>query len=162
MRNGVCSQQPPLAPLTNGNGGGAWPTPAAQTDSRTATASPEALARGLAGTLTDAMGGNRTAVTSLAVQSKMWATPTSHDAKGPGFDDTNLANIVGRLAETTTTDGENGSPKADLNPFFVAMLLGLPADWGIHSTSSEMVSSHNAQLRHGANSFGAGGGHYEP
>lgn len=41
---------------------------------------------------------------------------------------------------TITTDGPDGSPRADLNPFFVAALMGLPLDWLTLSTSAVTAS----------------------
>jgi hypothetical protein len=73
-------------------------------------------------------------VTSLTVQAKMWPTPTARDTKGQ--DQPNRAggpSLVNAVRfprnPTTPTDGESGSPKADLNPRFVAALMGVPWDW---------------------------------
>jgi hypothetical protein len=46
----------------------------------------------------------------------------------------------GHLIEETTSDGPDGSPKVDLNPFFVATLMGLPMDWLTLSTSAVTAS----------------------
>ena len=61
MRNGVCSPQPPLVPLTSGNGSGSWPTPRA-------VSAPRSSAQGTAGpTLAEVALGRD--------GSKMWPTP---------------------------------------------------------------------------------------
>ena len=149
MRNGVCSQRLPLEPRTSDNDSGfsLWPT-ATSTDFKASGGNPNGT--GTHGTtLTDRavrmwgtpvanddqkspeahlamkarMGGGRKEPTSLTVQSKMWPNYSHH-------------------APTTTTDGNNGSPKADLNPRFVAALMGVPWDWLILSTSAATDSSH--------------------
>ena len=76
----------------------------------------------------------------LPGQAKMWATPNARDCKGKpppkGFISlTKDADTHGLRSVATTTDGDNGSPKVDLNPFFVATLMGLPMDWLTLSTS---------------------------
>ena len=43
------------------------------------------------------------------------------------------------LAQTTQPDGKPGQPKADLNPQFVAALMGVPKDWLTPYTSEETV-----------------------
>lgn len=71
----------------------------------------------------------------------MWHTPTAHDAKGKGYDDTSLWNqAAGHRPETTTTDGPTTSPAADLNPRFVEALMGVPQGWLTPSTSVETAS----------------------
>jgi hypothetical protein len=66
----------------------------------------------------------------------MWPTPCAREAKG-------LPGLPGLPDVMTSTDGDNGSTKADLNPSFVAALMGLPPDWLTHSTSAETDSSPN-------------------
>ena len=63
-----------------------------------------------------------------------------------------LAGEASRHDQTITPDGPTGSPKADLNPFFVATLMGLPPDWLTHSTSEVTVWCRNALQKPGANS----------
>src|SRR5690606_2086238 len=79
-------------------------------------------------------GGERTEVTSLTVQAKMWPTPVARNAKGRAGANRNspeLPDLVqrGPQGETTPTDGKSGSPKVDLNPRFVESLMGLPQGW---------------------------------
>jgi len=142
-----------------------WPSPIAG-DSKQNGNSDAALAAGWGGTLTDravrmwgtptarddqkspdahmamkaAMpSGARTEATSLTVQVKMWPTPCARDGKGepgPQAQMDTLPAAASRHAPTTTTDGPNGSPKADLNPRFVAALMGVPWDWLTPSTSA--------------------------
>jgi len=125
-----------------------WGTPVARDDQK----SPEAHMA-----MKAAMpGGPRTEATSLTVQVKMWLTPKAQDGMaGNGMRSTQdgrqdeagqlKAQVrmwpASRHAPTTTTDGPNGSPKADLNPRFVAALMGVPWDWLTPSTSAATDSS---------------------
>ncbi len=181
MRNGVYCPQPPLAPLTDGNGSGSWPTPEARPQG---ASDVNRVARGYGLSLMDRglmwgtpvarddqkspeahlamkqrMGGNRTAVTSLTVQAKMWPTPRASDGTrgsdpphGDGGPSLKQAAGHGLLAPTTTRDGSTTSPRADLNPSFVAALMGLPPDWLTPSTSAETDSSHKPQPKRSDNS----------
>lgn len=107
-----------------------WGTPVANDDNKTPAAHLEMKAR---------MGGGRTEVTSLTVQSKMWATPRASmnenrttkpaPSHGVSHGHTLAGQASGLRAETTTTDGRPGSPTADLNPSFVESLMGLPDGW---------------------------------
>ena len=73
----------------------------------------------------------------------MWATPRASEAHrgtdpkhGTGGESLRQqTGTSGLRSVVTTTDGDNGSPKVDLNPFFVATLMGLPMDWLTLSTS---------------------------
>ena len=74
-----------------------------------------------------------------------WPTPMAHDAKGgqnkPGTraaDDLLTAAKMFRFPHCVTTlpGGTNGLPKVDLNPWFVATLMGLPPDWLTLCTSA--------------------------
>ena len=56
-----------------------------------------------------------------------------------------------RLDPTTPSDGNDGSPKADLNPRFVAALMGVPWDWLTPSTSAATDSSPLALVKHSDN-----------
>jgi hypothetical protein len=119
-----------------------WGTPVARDDQK----SPEAHQRMKA----NMPGGPRTEVTSLTVQSKMWGTPRASDGGGRGSDpprknaragSPTLKNqVASHHSEATPTAGLAGSPKVDLNPFFVATLMGLPADWLTPSTSAVTAS----------------------
>jgi hypothetical protein len=121
-----------------------WGTPVARDDQK----SPEAHL---------AMKQPRWEATSLTVHAKMWPTPTARDTKGQDQPNRqggpSLVNAV-RFppAQTTPTDGDTGSPKADLNPRFVAALMGVPWDWAMPCTVLEMAS-YQAWLRtHSCNS----------
>jgi len=115
-----------------------WGTPVARDDQK----SPEAHMA-----MKAAMpGGARTEATSLTVQVKMWPTPETTDDRSRDNPTDQARNSPGlsavapqwasRHAPTTTTDGPNGSRKADLNHRFVAALMGVPWDWLTPSTSA--------------------------
>ena len=81
----------------------------------------------------------------LPHQARMWPTPAA-SAGSRGSDPVRTNDKAGGLtlrqevergplAQTTPTDGPDGSPKADLNPRFVAALMGVPWDWLTPSTS---------------------------
>ena len=72
---------------------------------------------------------------TLAGTAKVWPTPKATDASRATPGDLRR-NTPGRQAVTTSTDGSGGSPTVDLNPFFVATLMGLPMDWLTLSTSA--------------------------
>lgn len=155
MRNGVVSRRPPLAPRTVVTAGGAWPTPRARDDQRSPEAHLAMKAR---------MGGRKD-VTSLTVLAKMWPTPRASDGTrgsdpphgdgGMSLKTTVLHNpAASHLDPTTTPDGTPTSPRADLNPRFVAALMGLPWDWLIHSTSAETGWSPNAGPKQSGSSPG--------
>jgi hypothetical protein len=84
----------------------------------------------------------------LNEQAKMWGTPTARDdQKSPEASARSLdRHTAGLRAVTTRTDGDSGSPKVDLNPSFVAALMGLPWDWLMPSTSAGTGSSLSAPL----------------
>ena len=87
LRNGDCCPRPPLVPLTSANGSGSWPTPKA--------------ADGVNQSPTHGRGNP-----TLLGASSVWPTPTAHDQKGQGFDDTNLHNAASAWPTPTATDGE--------------------------------------------------------
>lgn len=87
-----------------------WPTPTAG-DAKASGNGPGAAAKGYHGTLTDA---------------------TTRDVGG-GW-------MRGHPDAMTPTDGDSGSPQADLNPRFVEALMGVPPNWLTPSTSVEMDS----------------------
>lgn len=105
---------------------------------------------------------DRQAVTSLTVQVKEWPTPqaaeghklggmtleTAQRRERAGFQMTlnAAAQLHGPPAATTTTDGDTGSPKVDLNPRFVEALMGVPQNWLTPSTSVE-TDSYQQWLR---------------
>ena len=111
--------------------------------------------------------------TNLPNSVRMWATPTaaaSAAARGSDPIRTNdraggltLRQEVehGPLALTTPTDGSSGSPKADLNPRFVAALMGVPWDWLTPSTSVataqflEWLRSHSLDSPNGSAAQGS-------
>ena len=147
MRSGVCTPRPRLAHPTDETESGSWPTPRAVNpprssaqgtagptlhevacgrDNRRTWPTPKA-SEGFRGT--DPPRPNHTGGASLMATAKNWPTPTAHDAKGQGHDNTNLHNAAmhGPRAETTTPGGATTSPPADLNPRFVEALMGVPA-----------------------------------
>jgi len=148
MQNGHCTQQPTLVPHTNANDSGSWPTPTGM-DNRKSGGNPNGT--GTHGeTLTDAT-------------VRQWPTPQSrdyrNDTNSQGQTDRkspNLPNIARQQHShhdaTTPKDGTNGPTKVDLNPYFVAALMGLPWDWLTHSTSQVTASSHNALQKQSDNS----------
>lgn len=86
---------------------------------------------------------------TLKQQVSTWPIPAAHDSKAPsnttGRNSATLRDIASHHSGEMLMGGSNGSEKADLSPYFVASLMGLPEDWLIHSTLEEMVSSRNAQ-----------------
>ena len=123
-----------------------WGTPVARDDQK----SPDAHLA-----MKERMGGNRTEPTSLTVQVKMWPTPCARDGKcepGPNAQMGTLPAAASRHAPTTPTDGNDGSPKADLNPRFVASLMGVPPDWLTPSTSVATASFHEWLRAHSVSS----------
>jgi hypothetical protein len=96
---------------------------------------------------------------ALPTAVKQWPTPRASDGTrrsdkphGTGGPSLKVAAGHGLQAETTLPDGTTGSPRADLNPSFVASLMGLPPDWLTHSISEATVSSPNAPQPHGCSS----------
>jgi hypothetical protein len=143
------------------NGSGSWPTPTASDHEgngfRSGDRSTEPKLAGAARTwptptATDAKasgGSSPSDVTLTDAAVRQWPTPTAHDAKGQGFDDTNLHNAASGLqVETTTTDGDTGSPKVDLNPRFVEALMGVPQNWLTPSTPVATASYQQWQQQH--------------
>jgi hypothetical protein len=120
-----------------------WGTPVARDDQK----SPDAHMA-----MKERMG--RNTATSLTVQAKMWPTPrasmnenrtTGHapsHGNGHGRTLAGEASEHGRHAPTTQTDGNSGSPREDLNPRFVAALMGVPWDWLTPSISVGTDSFH--------------------
>lgn len=108
-----------------------WATPTA-TDSKGSGNGAAALEDGWQGTLTD-----------QTVRAG-WATPNARDFKGPPSEKSDYSSlpkqVVGLLPETTSTDGGSTSPPADLNPRFVAALMGVPPGWLTPFTSVGMDS----------------------
>jgi hypothetical protein len=80
----------------------------------------------------------------------MWPTPKTTDERNAtpaDFDrhSPKLSAVAGLHHQTTPTDGESGSPKADLNPRFVAALMGVPWDW-LTPCTSVVTDSYQAWL----------------
>jgi hypothetical protein len=94
----------------------------------------------------------------LKAQVRMWPTPrtsmnenrTTANAPshghGHGLTLAGVASELGLHARTTQTDGTSGSPRADLNPRFVAALMGVPWDW-LTPYISVGTDSYHAWLR---------------
>jgi hypothetical protein len=187
MRNGVCTPQPMLEPLIVGNDGGVWPTPTGM-DCRASGGNPTTT--GTHGqTLTDATVrmwptpqaadghkiGSMTPETAqrqaaaehqemLMGAAVLWPTPCARDAKGKPGPNAQMETLPGTASlqhETTPTAGNNGSTKVDLNPWFVASLMGLPPDWLTHSTSAVTDWCRKQQQQQSDNSLSVAGGSYE-
>jgi hypothetical protein len=80
--------------------------------------------------------GDRNGEPKLQGQAKMWPTPRAHDGTAGGDQPSTHPQSGGeglltasRRHPTTTTPGNDGPPKADLNPNFVAALMGVPQGW---------------------------------
>jgi hypothetical protein len=97
-----------------------WGTPTARQDHK----SPEA-----ARASKESFG--RTAITSLRTQALTFPTPKSrdwrNDATQPSRSDPDLSAFL--QDPLTARDGTTGVKRADLNPSFVATLMGLPPGW---------------------------------
>ena len=130
-----------------------WGTPVARDDQK----SPEAHMA-----MKERMG--RNTPTSLTVQAKMWPTPRASENENrttkpaPSHGVTHGRTLAGeaqahgRPTRTTATDGNDGEPKADLNPRFVAALMGVPWDWLNPCTSVGTDSFHEWLRLHSLNS----------
>lgn len=88
--------------------------------------------------------GDRAGEPKLQGQARMWPTPKTTDERDrscPSDQERNSpglsAVIHGHPTQTTSTDGSDTSPKADLNPRFVAALMGVPHGWLTPSTLAE-------------------------
>ena len=173
MRSGVCSQRPTLAPLIDANGSGSlplWPTTTTMDMKRSGTGTPEgkhgvtltdrAVRMWPTPTTTEAEGsgmrsGARANEPKLQGLARRWPTPRAHDgmttcdkaSSHPKSGGDGLITAASRHAQTTTPDGNDGPPKADLNPRFVATLMGVPSDWLTLSTSEATDSSRSAQQK---------------
>ena len=132
-----------------------WATPVARDDQKTPDAHL-AMKQRLLGRGPDA------AITSLAVQVKVWPTATAMDANRSGGNRTTTgahgltltdASIrQDSLPQGLTQHGENGSQRADLNPRCVEALMGLPPGWLTPYISVGMDSFHAWQRAHSLNS----------
>ena len=132
------------------------PGPQAQMDTL-----PAAVSRHDQPTTTDGTegGGMRSGARSgepkLQGRARMWPTPRAHDgmttcdkaSSHPKSGGDGLITAASRHAQTTTPDGNDGPPKADLNPRFVAALMGVPWDWLTLSISGGTDSSRSAQQK---------------
>jgi len=98
-----------------------------------------------------------------------WPTPQAGDAKIGAMTSETAARqraaghqemLAGALHDfshpvaTTSTDGSSTPPTVDLNPEFVAALMGLPRHWLTPSTSEETDSYREWLLSHSLNSPG--------
>lgn len=127
----------------NGNGAGMrlgtaaqmWPTPAAR---NAKGAGDSQLDRNTPG---------------LPILARQWPTPrasmnenrtTQHAPSHGVTHGKTLAGEASHHHQATTPDGPTGSPKVDLNPEFVAALMGLPPGWLTPYTSAETDSSPSA------------------
>lgn len=94
---------------------------------------------------------------------RMWPTPRASEmsrgsdpARGPKGGSTGLKHDAehwsGHPDPTTATGGTDGEQRADLNPRFVAALMGVPLDWLTPSTSVGTDSFRQWQRAHSSNS----------
>jgi hypothetical protein len=181
MRNGVCTPQPPLVPLTSGNESGLWPTTTTKDAARSGGNPNTTGTHGV--TLTDRavrMWGtpvarddqkspdahmamkarmDRNTATSLTVQAKMWGTPRASDAaRGSDPIRTNAKAGAPTLKSQATafphdpTTTTDGPNGTVLNPRFVEALMGLPDGWLTSCTLEETDSSPKPHAKPGTNS----------
>ena len=133
-----------------------WPTPQAADGFKIGSMTPETAAR-------QAAADHQEMLMGAAV---MWPTPKAHDGKAPRSNTSNrqspdLHDIVSHQHATTPQPGHDGSAKVDLNPWFVASLMGLPPDWLTHCTSAVTDWCHKQQQQQSDNSLSVAGGNYE-
>ena len=135
--------------------GGARTTPTSLTVQAKMWPTPKA-SEGMRGT--DPRRPGREGGDSLLQAVNSWPTPTTRDAAKSGGKEgsSNVtltdAAVRGRLHQQITSGGNDGSPRADLNPRFVAALMGLPWDWLMHFTSEETDSSPKPPVKRSASS----------
>ena len=100
----------------------------------------------------------------------MWPTPRASmnenrtGKNAPSHGQTHGLTLAGTASHqhaTTPTAGNSGSTKVDLNPWFVASLMGLPADWLTHCTSEVTDSCRKQQQKQSDNYSTGAGGSYE-
>lgn len=75
-----------------------------------------------------------------------------HGDGGPSLKTQVLHSTDGLHARTMLADGKRGKPTVDLNPQFVASLMGLPKDWLTSYTLEETGSCHSVPQPHGPSS----------
>lgn len=123
MRNGVCSPRPTLAPPTDANGSGLWPTATASDGVRTSetmghiNGNPSLLgaarmwptARSSDGASGSTAHSRADFRPTLKQATAMWPSPLARDAKGEGFDNTNLPNTVKMWGTPRASDAARGS-----------------------------------------------------
>jgi hypothetical protein len=169
MRNGVVSVRPKSVPPIDENGSGWWPTP-------TGMDSMGSGSKGSHVTLTDATRRGRLWPTlqardfkgeaqpgrqgaaALPTATRLWPTPAASMAyRGTDPDRTNdragsptykSVALAWDGPPDPTETGPTGSQRVDLNPFFVAELMGLPADWLTPSTSEVTDWCRRQQQQH--------------
>ena len=139
MRNGVVSAQPTWVPRTSATGSGSWPTPTANSSNMCSV--PAALnevqrlhPRGhwtlMSQVTAEAVYGNR-----------LWLTPAANeDAAG---------SIHGKMQQMLTHQVKRADMEAtlaggQLNPTWVAWLMGFPLDW-LSCVALAMLSSHSVR-----------------
>ena len=92
--------------------------------------------------------GTNVTLTDAAV--RMWPTPKTTDCVSASPGDGNRSD-PGLRYQATRPDGTDGERKADLNPRFVAALMGVPWDWLNPCTSVATDSFHEWQQKHSPN-----------
>jgi hypothetical protein len=121
-----------------------WPTPRASmgfTADDSASSNPNAGGNGLVSTAKEWSN----AQVDQAMPVSELSRPNRPARRG-------LPSEHGRHAPTTPKGGNGGSPRADLNPRFVAALMGVPWDWLTPCTSVATDSFHAWQQQHSVNS----------
>ena len=171
MRNGVVSVRPKSVPPIDENGSGWWPTPTGMDSMGSGSKGShvtltDATRRGRlwqTPTATDAEGngyrsGSRSDEPKLKGEARLWPTPAASMAyRGTDPDRTNdragsptykSVALAWDGPPDPTETGPTGSQRVDLNPFFVAELMGLPADWLTPSTSEVTDWCRRQQQQH--------------
>lgn len=140
-----------------------WPTPA--TFDATYSVTPEKYAERAERLKAQHNNGNGAGM-RLGTAAQMWPTPQAADyvaamwptprasmnenrttQHAPSHGVTHGKTLAGEAShhhQATTPDGPSGSPKVDLNPEFVAALMGLPSGWLTPYTSAATDSSPSA------------------
>lgn len=92
----------------------------------------------------------------LTTLARSWPTPKARDERThqgqESRHDPDLASVASRHHPTTNEAGEPGSELVDLNPCFVAALMGVPLNWLTPSTSVGTDSFRQWQQQHSSNS----------
>lgn len=113
-----------------------WATPRAQDSYER---SPQSMIDAMAA-------GEKKADMTTTRQARIWATPTSRDWKSDDATQSpEHSPPLGLQVLQTETDGDDGSKRAVLNPYFVEALMGFPPSWTVPTVCarSETPSSQH-------------------